>query len=165
MDCPRENSFLEFTRPITPDGNFGMPAHVITHFQPLTDQTMTPEEIMLLNERHPRLGGIYPECHSGWFTIIDVLCAELQRQTDKYKAPQLVVTQIKQKFGTLRFHVACFDRATDEIDDEGYASETQVALIAMAANFSARTCEICGRPGNMQQREWIQTLCIEHAPN
>ncbi|MEG0120541.1 MAG: hypothetical protein RR748_20845 [Pseudomonas sp.] len=165
MDWPRENSFLEFTRPITPEGTVGMSAHEIPHVQPLPYQTMTPEETMLLNERHPRLGGIYPECNSGWFTIIDVLCAELQRQTDKYKAPQLVVTQIKQKFGTLRFHVACFDTATDEIADEGYASDTQVSLIAMAARLSARTCEICGRPGTMQEREWIQALCIEHAAN
>lgn len=163
MDWPRENSFLEFTRPITPKGTVGMPAHEIPHVQPIPAQTMTSEEITLLNERHPKLGGLYPECHSGWFTIIDVLCAELQRQTDKYKAPQLVVTQIKQKFGTLRFHVSCFDTATDKIADEGYAGDTQVALIVMAAKLSARTCEICGRPGIMREREWIQTLCIEHA--
>lgn len=163
MDWPLKNGSLEFTRPITPGGLSACLPPEVPHFDPLSCQTMTPEETTLLNERHPRLGGIYPECHSGWFNIINVLCAELQRQTDKHNAPQLVVTQVKEKFGTLRFHVTCFETAVDEIADDGYASATQMALISMAEKLSVHTCEKCGRPGSRQERGWIQTLCIDHA--
>ena len=57
------------------------------------------------------------EVDDGWFTLLDVLCRELQRETDERGAPQVVATQVKQKAGSLRFHVTCAsDRQQSMID-------------------------------------------------
>lgn len=62
---------------------------------------------------------------------------------------QVVVSQVKEKFGTLRFYV---DRGNDEIH----------AMINMAESMSARTCEVCGSPGKSNSHGWITTLCETH---
>ena len=65
------------------------------------------------------------------------------------KVEQVIVSQVKEKFGTLRFYV---DRDNDEIH----------AMINMAESMSARTCEVCGSPGKSNSRGWIKTLCETH---
>lgn len=74
----------------------------------------------------------------GWYHLIDALCAQLQWETDHNGAPQIVATQIKEKFGTLRFH------AHDE-------SERQDAMIRLASKLSSRLCDTCGAPGSIVQ--------------
>lgn len=66
------------------------------------------------------------------------------------KVPKAV--QVKEKFGTLRFYL---DSSTDE----------QFALINFAESLSARTCEVCGKPGKPNNAGWIRTLCKEHRGN
>lgn len=65
------------------------------------------------------------------------------------KTHQVVATQVKEKFGTLRFYVY------------GADSETH-AMINMAESMSARTCEVCGSPGTQNTGGWITTLCETH---
>lgn len=43
------------------------------------------------------------ECGDGWYTLIDTLCGLLQHGTDRNGAPQVEATQVKEKFGALRF--------------------------------------------------------------
>ena len=43
-------------------------------------------------------------CGDGWFDLIDTLCARLQFATDHNKAPQVVATQVKEKWGMLCFY-------------------------------------------------------------
>ena len=43
-------------------------------------------------------------CGDGWFDLVDTLCSSLQFQTDQCGAPQVVASQIKEKFGVLSFH-------------------------------------------------------------
>ncbi len=89
-------------------------------------------------------------CGDGWFNLIDVLCEELQRQTDVHGAPQVEARQVKEKFGRLRFYVTS-------------SSEVQHALIEMAESLSLRTCEKCGAPGKLSdQRGWVSTQCEAH---
>ena len=76
------------------------------------------------------------EIGDGWYTLVDVLCRELQRQTDEEGAPQVVAFQVKQKGGELRFHV-------------GAASERQIAMIDFAQAMSRQLCEGCGAPGTV----------------
>ena len=38
-------------------------------------------------------------CDDGWYWLIEELCAALQWDTDKNKHPQIVATQVKEKFG------------------------------------------------------------------
>ena len=59
------------------------------------------------------------------------------------------VTQVKEKFGTLRFYV-------------GAATDEHYNYIRFAEALSARTCEVCGAPGKMRGHGWYYTDCDEH---
>ena len=59
---------------------------------------------------------------------------------------QVVIEQIKEKFGTLRFYY----RGGDD-----YIS----GLVAMAESMSGVTCEECGAPGEGNYNGWIRTIC------
>ncbi len=85
------------------------------------------------------------ECGVGWYGILDRLFAALSKD-----ASDLVVEQVKEKFGGLRVYVS---GCTDE----------QYALIDAAESRSFRTCEQCGAPGVRRSGGWIRTLCDEHA--
>jgi len=60
---------------------------------------------------------------------------------------QVVVSQVKEKFGTLRFYVGGGDEITD-------------AYITLAETISAFTSEDCGAPAESQcGMGWIRVLC------
>jgi hypothetical protein len=62
------------------------------------------------------------------------------------KIYQVVASQIKEKFGTLRFYYNGGD-------------EYIHGLVAMAETMSARTCESCGAPAKSTNNGWITTMC------
>jgi hypothetical protein len=64
--------------------------------------------------------------------------------------PQVVVEQIKEKFGTLRFYY----RGGDDVIN---------GMVRMAEAMSEVICEECGRPGETNGNEWLRTTCEEHA--
>jgi hypothetical protein len=67
--------------------------------------------------------------------------------TEYSKPPtQLVFTQIKEKFGTLRVYSTGGD-------------EFCSGVISMAQVMSSITCEECGMPGKVRRGGWIITLC------
>jgi len=82
------------------------------------------------------------ECGAGWF----VLCMDLIRLCDERGVE---VSQIKQKFGELRFYVG---EAPSEVHE----------AIRIATEKSKTICEECGRPGRLAGKHWIATLCDEH---
>lgn len=107
------------------------------------------------------------ECGDGWYDIIDALCGNIQSHVDwlfeqqTYKVRrgelkaedvlpqdrfQVVATQVKEKFGGLRFYT---NFISDEIS----------GMISMAESMSYRTCEVCGHPGRPNKEGWISTLC------
>ena len=97
------------------------------------------------------------ECSDGWFDLLDGLCGEVAAVYDKAGVPvDIIVDQIKEKFGTLRFyyHFASpkekpFRRQIKDIVDKW-------------EERSEETCENCGKPGTLRtDRYWIQTLCDE----
>ena len=91
------------------------------------------------------------EVGDGWFSLVDVLCEQLQGETDQNGAPQIVAIQVKEKYGELRFYV-------------GSASERQEAMIEFAEALSARVCEACGAPGSLRSSSgWYAARCDEHA--
>ncbi len=89
----------------------------------------------------------------GWFQILWDLCVSLDRIARSRAAdgkPPVRIVQVKEKYGTLRVHV---EGGSQEIHD----------LIDAAELASERTCEACGKPGNLLCiREWYQTLCLFH---
>jgi len=60
--------------------------------------------------------------------------------------PQVVVEQVKEKFGTLRFYYQGGD-------------EYIHGLVAMAESMTGVTCEECGNPGESYSGGWVRTLC------
>jgi hypothetical protein len=74
--------------------------------------------------------------------------AKVKMEEEAEKVP--VATQVKEKFGGLRFYV---NRATDK----------HWSYITFAESMSYRTCEVCGAPGKTYTDGWHQTLCDHHA--
>ena len=96
----------------------------------------------------------------GWWPIIQALCGQIHHhvkwkneQRDKYKrgegCPPVIVRQIKEKFGGLRFY---YDGGDDMVD----------GMVRMAESWAARSCEVCGHPGKAREGGWIRTLCDKH---
>ena len=119
---------------------------------------MRDENMNLLFERYPKMfarkdhpgswGGIY--CGDGWFTLIDTLCSSIQSYLNNNKnVEQVVVEQIKEKFGDLRFYC------------EG-GDETTFGMIWLAESMSMHICEACGNAGKIRGRSWYYTACDEH---
>jgi hypothetical protein len=80
----------------------------------------------------------------GWKDIVQPLI-------DRAEKEGVTITQIKEKFGGLRFYVGA---ATQEFHD----------AVSEAENKSYETCEVCGQPGEPVHPNggWIKTLCTEH---
>jgi len=94
------------------------------------------------------------ECGDGWFNIINQLCQNIQHHIDwknkeKEVVAQVVVSQVKEKFGTLRFYYSGGD---DTID----------GMVSMAESMSGVTCEECGNIGESNNGGWIKVLCETH---
>jgi len=112
------------------------------------------------DELEKALRAKYPEILSrcaldiddGWHDLIDQLCAELQALADDGHH-QVRATQVKQKWGALRFYV---DRATDE----------QWALIEAAEEASQQTCERCGcrQASQVMDGGWMVVRCADCTP-
>ena len=83
----------------------------------------------------------------GWFDILNCLFFQLKWDIDKNKYPNVTITCIKEKFGTLRVYAAC--------------NEIQHAAIRFAEALSAKICEDCGTFQDVKIRgdSWIRTLC------
>lgn len=94
------------------------------------------------------------ECGDGWFNIINQLCQNIQHHIDwknkeKEVVAQVVVSQVKEKYGTLRFYYSGGD---DTID----------GMVSMAESMSGVTCEECGNIGESNNGGWIKVLCETH---
>ena len=88
----------------------------------------------------------------GWTHLIEAFFQAKEHHT-KYN-PRLgwqdvVVIQVKEKFGQLRIYTHTTTPAID-----GY--------IEALESVSVRTCEACGSPGKLRKRAWMLTLCDAH---
>jgi len=88
------------------------------------------------------------EIGDGWYWLIDMLCYQLQWDIDKNNEPQIVASQVKEKFGGLRFYT-------------NGSTEKQEAQISLAETMSYHICFECGSTKKVSQTErgWIVTLC------
>ena len=133
---------------------------------------MTYDEFTLMLEtKYPEMfsqpyGGV--TVSEGWWPIIESLCYSINSHVKwrndtrarllkdnphdnviPAEVPQVVILQIKEKFGGLRFYY------------EG-GDETVRGMVTMAESWATRTCETCGKPGKSRSGGWIRTLCDEH---
>jgi hypothetical protein len=104
-------------------------------------------------------------CGDGWYQIIHDLCSVIKNHiwnlnnsidyTNKKEGKEephvnCQAVQVKEKFGTLRFYT--------NYDDEYIAG-----AIHMAEHVSERTCEVCGKAGELKDiHGWLSTTCDEH---
>lgn len=91
---------------------------------------------------------------AGWWPILESLCSNIQHHIDwkeKQGNPvaQVVVEQIKEKFGGLRFY---YQGGDEQIH----------GMVRMAEAWAGRSCEECGSPGTSGGKGWIKTLCPIH---
>ena len=95
-------------------------------------------------------------CGDGWFDLIDELCDSIQSYIDNNSRqdriiPQVIVEQVKEKFGTLRFY---YQGGNDTIH----------GMVWFAESMSGKICEVCGNPGTRQSGNgWIYTACKAHS--
>jgi hypothetical protein len=87
----------------------------------------------------------------GWYHILDVLCMMIQTYALN-KNLNIQATQVKEKFGQLRFYYV-----------GGQGDKYIEGLIAMTSAIATVTCERCGAPGSMQKPKggsWVEhALC------
>lgn len=97
------------------------------------------------------------QCDDGWFELIWNLSQAIEDEArarglkPRYKRwPE--ATQVKQKFGSLRFDLRIYSDTTD-------------VLIREAGLASEKTCEVCGAPASPVEntRRYLKTLCSNHA--
>ena len=100
------------------------------------------------------------ECGDGWYGLIDTLCKLLQWDIDKNSFPQIEATQVKEKFGTLRFYYNYADEACTDDPERARKQGVQDGMVRFAEYLSGSTCEKCGTNQDVKQTTgWIVTLC------
>ena len=124
---------------------------------------MTPEHDQYLCQHYPKLYGQrggHPnstsmcwgfECGDGWFELIRKLSEQIENYNNALPPdqPPIEATQVKEKFGTLRFYTNSYPPVLDPWIQE--AEET-----------SAKTCEGCGQEGKLvRQGGWLSTFCSD----
>tara|TARA_B100000287_G_C20477754_1_gene719885 strand:+ start:63 stop:464 length:402 start_codon:yes stop_codon:yes gene_type:complete len=93
-------------------------------------------------------------CGDGWYTLIDTMCGNIQNHVEyvnrsKPEEEYIVceATQVKEKWGGLRFYV----QGSDDFID---------GVIKLAESMSCRICTECGNQSILQKkRGWVYTLC------
>ncbi len=85
-------------------------------------------------------------CDDGWFQLIDVLSKLIVAHY-----PDATAILIKEKYGTLRFHLAHYP-------NDNYL----FGLINMAESISEIVCEKCGHNGDMYYHNWVKVRCEKH---
>lgn len=95
------------------------------------------------------------ECGDGWFDLIRDLIAKLIA-LESEEAESFVdfkVTQIKEKFGGLRFYTAF----GESFDDDSW--KRVFSIINSYEHRSLSVCEFCGKQARLRTLGYIQTLC------
>jgi hypothetical protein len=117
---------------------------------------MSPELQKELIDKYPKLYASKHfwgfECGDGWYNIIDNLSGAITSYTNpttEFPVFDAIVSQVKEKFGALRFYADNTDRVVD-------------GMIWLAEHMSAHTCEMCGNPGELRNGSWLVTLCDKH---
>lgn len=94
------------------------------------------------------------ECQAGWRGLIEQLLHHLETAITEQppeRRHDLRIVQLKEKFGRLAVYLA------------GEESPAMKAAIKEVAEQSARTCEICGEPGRLAERQgWWAVRCSTH---
>lgn len=111
----------------------------------------------------------------GWLELMRQLCSQLDASLDDAQVARFEVTQVKEKFGTLRFYFAVDGRGSlnvDVLSAQGHQRFETVPrlsadfplqrvneLIKAAEAQSAVTCAICGAAGVLRRQVYLYVAC------
>jgi len=100
------------------------------------------------------------ETGNGWYQLLDEAMSKIQYFCDLCskdgREVQLVASQIKTKFGSLRFYTDIF--GANEIEEKILND-----FVDKAERKSYASCEVCGASARTDRSSfWIQTVCEEH---
>jgi hypothetical protein len=96
----------------------------------------------------------WPCVGDGWRDLLERACGRI-RAAARPDGGTFHATQIKEKYGSLRFYW------TGSLSPEAAARVEDAIDLAEAR--SACTCEICGEPGDLYGPGWLITRCAEHS--
>lgn len=85
----------------------------------------------------------------GWEELLWWGMSEIEDELAEQPDLPFTITDIKSKFGTLRFY---FNGGNDEIE----------AVVDTMEARSATTCEQCGGLGRLRGKGWVYTACQSH---
>ena len=85
----------------------------------------------------------------GWLPLLKQLCLDITVELEKLPKEErdnFQVSQVKEKFGTLRFYTY----GENEVIHQ---------LVQKAESASCSICETCGAPGTVRTDGWLKTRC------
>jgi len=116
------------------------------------------------------------ECGDGWFDLIHRLSVDIAEHAQTYGLHPYA-SQVKEKFGSLRFHMQFREKVATVIQECGIDPQTgrwangEVeylpgvkeirALLRHAEEASASICEGCGAPGSLITDGWHHVHCAQ----
>jgi hypothetical protein len=99
----------------------------------------------------------YPTVGEGWQELVETAVGRIAAALAGAPSARITIVQIKEKFGAIRLYY----------HDQGLSAATAARVeeaVDLAEARSACTCEVCGRPGRMFNKQgWIATRCDRHA--
>lgn len=110
----------------------------------------------------------------GWYQLLYDMCKEITEVLETAEEPvHIVVDQIKEKYGTLRFyyHFEGLKPEIQAVDFMGLGSmrimpgrddvhQKISEIVVKYEDISGEVCETCGREGAVRtDLQWIRTLC------
>lgn len=108
----------------------------------------------------------------GWLPLLEKLLSEIADCLSQQDAARFNITQIKEKFGSLRVYYSGQGLRVDFQSEDGICSIrganpnselTQIDdLIEQAEKNSGQTCMYCGDEGTLRTDEWLVVLCDHH---
>lgn len=103
-----------------------------------------------LNNKFGWMGGGYLsfECSGGWRFLLGDLLRRIDLALEGEERESFQVSQIKEKFGTLRF----YHNGGERIE----------RLVETAEKLSETTCDVCGSGGRLQGKGWVSVRCQAH---
>ena len=125
----------------------------------ITDQLLCEVAPHLFADRHAPMQTTCMcwgfEIGPGWMGIIyeaalklePLIVAAIVKNPEGWEYGYYRASQIKEKYGTLRFYLS---GGTDEM----------YAITDEAEKKSTKTCENCGKPGKLRGKGWYYTRCM-----
>lgn len=105
-----------------------------------------------LRAKYPRLyaKSRWISCGSGWRQIIETASGYLE-MLERITGTPVEVCEIRQKYGLLQIWVTAESSGVEAAAEE---------IAQDAETFSATTCEVCGAPGSLRERNhYLMVRC------